>query len=257
LELSVTRIRPLSRFAGLRTAALALLATALAIPTIAMAEDEPDLDETGSFYLEYMAGVSHSPKSTIRGANSASADLFGNSKQKPVGYFIGTALGGYVADNIRLEVQIGYRNSEINRIKVQGATPPGEEPVIAASGAKNSTLSMLSVITNAYYDIDLRDQGIPVVRWGGVGLGWGMPGIDAQNQAGPMQLDVDDTDSTMVYNFMGGLTWPFTDQAELVVGYRYLASIEFDVSGTQSGLRQRLEYQFAAHEGYSGIRFRF
>jgi opacity protein-like surface antigen len=240
-------MRPLSRFAGLRAAAIALLATALAIPTIAMAEDEPDLDETGSFYLDYMAGVSHSPKGTIRGANSASIGLFGKSKQKPAGYFIGTALGGYVADNIRLEVQIGFRNSEINRIKVQG------EP----SGAKNSTLSMLSVMTNAYYDFDLRDRDIPVVPWVGLGLGWGMPRFDAQNQAGPMQLDIDDTDSTMVYNFMGGLTWPFTDQAELVLGYRYLASIEFRVRGTQSGLSQRFEYEYSAHEGYSGIRFRF
>jgi len=226
---------------------IALVVGALAIPTVAQAQDEPDLDETGSFYLEYMAGVSHSPKGTIRGANDASIGLFGNSKQKPVGYFIGTAVGGYVADNIRLEVQIGYRNSEINRIKVQG------EP----SGAKNSTISMLSVMYNAYYDVDLRDQDIPVVPWVGLGLGWGMPRIDAENQAGPMQLDIDDTDSTMVYNFMGGLTWPFTDQAEFVLGYRYLASIPFQVTGTQSGLRQRFEYEYGAHEGYSGIRFRF
>ena len=253
----MTRIRPLSRFAGLRTAALALLATALAIPTIAMAEDEPDLDETGSFYLEYMAGVSHSPKSTIRGANSASADLFGNSKQKPVGYFIGTALGGYVADNIRLEVQIGYRNSEINRIKVQGATPPGEEPVIAASGAKNSTLSMLSVITNAYYDIDLRDQGIPVVPWVGVGLGWGMPRLDASNAPDPNQTEMDDTASVFVYNAMVGASIPVSEITEISLGYRYVRTEDFEIGGTSAGVLRRFDFEYDAHEAYLGARFSF
>lgn len=246
------RMRPSKPTVLRRLAPMPVVALALILPLVlpvadARADDEPDHDETGSFYMEYMVGVSHSPEGTIRGDNSASIGLFGSTEQAPVGYFVGGGLGGYVMDNVRVEVQIGFRETEIDNMQVQG------EP----DAAKNSTLSLFSVMYNAYYDFDLRDRDVPIVPWLGLGIGWGMPRIDGENQAGPNQLSIDDTASTMVYNFMGGATWPFSDQAELVLGYRYLASIEFDVRGTQSGLSQRFEYEYGAHEAYTGMRFRF
>ena len=240
----MTRTRPSFRLSRVCTA---LIASAMILPAIAPAEEAADSDEAGSNYVEYMVGISHSPDSDLDGANSSSIQFSGKTEQKPIGYFVGGAAGRYVAEDVRVELQIGFRNSEINQMSVQG------EP----SGSKNATLSMLSVMANAYYDFDLRDRDVPVVPWVGLGIGWGMPRIDGRNQSGPNQLKIDDTASTMVYNFMGGVTWPFSKQAELVGGYRYLASIRFDLIGTQSGLQQRFKYKYQAHEAYTGIRFRF
>ena len=111
-----------------------------------------------------------------------------------------------------------------------------------------------------YYDFDLKelaDSDVPVTPWLGLGIGWGMPRIDAENNPGLTQLSIDDTDSTMVYNFMGGVNVPIGDTAELVLGYRYLASIEFDVRGSVGGATQRFEYEYGAHEAFTGVRFDF
>ena len=246
MECPVTRLRPSTKTTR-PIAFLAMALVALAASTGSAEDDAPNYDETGSFYIDYQVGISHSPEGTLRGNNSSSIGLFGSTEQAPVGYYVGGSFGGYVADNVRLELQVSYRNSEIDNMSVQG------EP----DSAKNGTISLFSVMYNAYYDFDLRDRDIPVIPWLGLGIGWGMPRIDAQNQAGPMQLDIDDTDSTMIYNFMGGATYPLSDQAEVILGYRYIASIEFELRGTESGNLRSFEYEYGAHEGYTGIRFKF
>lgn len=244
----MTRPRP-SKMNSLRPALAVLGTLALGLPvSTAMADEEAsEEDQTGSFYVEYLVGVSHHPDGTLRGANSASVGLFGKARPAPIGVFAGAGLGGYVTDDVRVEVQVGYRLSEIDRIRVQGED----------SNAKTSEMSLLSVMYNAYYDFDLSNHGVPVTPWLGLGIGWGMPRIDAENSGGAMQLQIDDTASTMVYNFMGGLNYPISEHAEIVLGYRYIASLEFDVIGSESGNQQRFEYEYGAHEGYTGLRFSF
>lgn len=244
----MTRPRPSKK--NLLRPALALLgvlALGLTASTATADEEASDADRTGSLYVEYLAGVSHHPDGTLRGANSSSVGLFGKARPAPVGYFVGAGLGGYVTDEIRLEVQVGYRLSEVDRIRVQGEN----------SNAKNSEMSLLSVMYNAYYDFDLSDYDVPVTPWLGLGIGWGMPRIDAENVDPTTPLQIDDTDSTMVYNFMGGLNYPLSEYAEIVLGYRYIASLEFDVIGSESGNQQRFEYEYGAHEAFTGLRFNF
>lgn len=244
-------IRPRPTKKNVACLALALLIpTAIAlVPATGFADDHEGEDEgpAGSFYLDYLVGVSHHPDGTIRGANSASVGLFGKARPAPVGYFVGGSLGGYVTDAIRAEVQVGFRLSEIDEIRVRGENP----------NAKNSTMSLFTVMYNAYYDFDLSEYDVPVTPWLGLGIGWGMPRLDAQNTPGPLQLQIDDTASTMVYNFMGGVNVPLSDIADLTLGYRYLASIEYDITGTTGGVRQRFEYEYGAHEAFTGVRFRF
>jgi len=244
----VTRPRP-SKMKLLRPALALLAAMALGLPaSTALAEEEKsDEDQTGSLYVDYLVGVSHHPDGTLRGANRSSIGLFGKARPAPVGVFAGVGVGGYVTDAVRVEVQVGYRVSEVDRIRVQGES----------AFAKNSEMSLLSVTYNAYYDFDLSDHDIPVTPWLGLGIGWGMPRIDAENVDPTNPLQIDDTASTMVYNFMGGLNYPLSEYAEIVLGYRYIASLEFDVIGSESGNQQRFEYEYGAHEGFTGLRFNF
>ena len=248
MECPVTRTRPSMKISLL---ALATVFVTGLVAAPALAEDEEaSRGEAGSLYIEYLAGLSHHPNGTIRGINSSSVGLFGRAEPKVVGYFIGGSLGGYVIDNVRAEIQVGYRNSGVDQIQVQGES----------ASAGGSQMSLLSVTYNAYYDFDLKelaDSDVPVTPWLGLGIGWGMPRIDAENNPGLTQLSIDDTDSTMVYNFMGGVNVPIGDTAELVLGYRYLASIEFDVRGSVGGATQRFEYEYGAHEAFTGVRFDF
>ena len=152
----MTRTRPSKK--NLLRSALALLgvlALGLAASTATADEEASDADRTGSLYVEYLAGVSHHPDGTLRGANNSSVGLFGKARPAPVGYFVGAGLGGYVTDEIRLEVQVGYRLSEVDRIRVQGEN----------SNAKNSEMSLLSVMYNAYYDFDLSDVETPLLTF--------------------------------------------------------------------------------------------
>ena len=230
--------------ARIALASLAILAVGVQPLVAAADEKESDEGRAGMLYLDYLVGVTHSPDGTIRGEQGASVGLFGKVRPAPAGYFVGGSLGGYVTDDIRAEVQVGFRLTEIDRIKAQGEN----------SNAAGSDLSLFTVMYNAYYDFDVD---APVTPWLGVGIGWGMPQVDAQNTAGPMQLAINDKDSTFVYNVMGGLTYPIADAVDLVVGYRYLRSLEFDVEGRASGTRERFEYEYEAHEGYTGVRFSF
>lgn len=249
MECPVTRPRPsTNELFRLALTGLVMLSLGLAAST-ATAEDEESDDKTGSLYVEYLAGITHNPNGTIRGENGASIGLFGKVRPAPIGYFIGGGLGGYVTDDVRVEVQVGFRLSEIDRMKVQGES----------SNAKGSEMSLLSVMYNAYYDFDLEDYDlpVPVTPWLGLGIGWGMPRIDGENTAGANQLSIDDTDSTMVYNVMAGVNHALSEHAELVLGYRYIRSLEFDVTGTESGNPRRFEYEYEAHEGFGGLRFNF
>lgn len=247
----MTRMRP--SMLSLRSVGFAVLAALVSTPLIvdsAVAQDgasETNEAEPRQFYVEYMVGVSHSPEDDLDVTSGLGANFTGDLTPEPVGYFFGAAAGATVIPNVRAELQIGFRRNELDTIEVRGE----------ADGARDSTVSLFSVMYNGYYDFDFRDQGVPVRPWIGAGIGWGMPRLDAQNDDDTLQLAVDDTDSTFIWNVMGGITWPMTEIAELVAGYRYISSLDYHVSGTSGGTPVRLEHRFTAHEGYTGIRFRF
>ncbi len=233
-----------------------LLVAVMLTPTIAAAEDGDE--EMAPMYIEYMAGFSHVPNQDIKGPSSASIRYSAEADHAAIGYFVGAALGQRFADSdfgtglgsLRAEIQIGYRSSDTQSLSVQGEVDK----------AKGSTVSLFSAMANGYFDFDLGGDGkgsFPVVPWIGAGIGWGMPRLDAQNGATAMQLAVEDTDSIFVYNVMTGITYRISKQAELNVGYRYIATTKFKVLGKQSGVRQRFEYNFTAHEFFTGIRFFF
>lgn len=255
----MTLPRPLSSVSFSLTTALSSLALltagALALPATATAQDD-EADYVSSedviernYYVDYLVGVAHTPDDDIE-TSGLPVDLSGDYEGAPVGYFVGGAFGVHVFPNIRGEIQIGYRRSELDALQLQN------EP----DGAGNSTLSLFSVVYNAYYDVDLAAMGIedsPVQPWVGAGIGWGMPRIDAQNVPGANQVNVDDTDSTMVYNVMAGGTWPITPQAAVVFGYRYIRTLEVDAAGTVGGVPTVFDYTYSAHEGFTGLRFSF
>lgn len=221
-----------------------LLALGLAASPVAFAQAGDDASEDAPWYLEYMVGVSHAPNQTLRSTDAAPT-LMGSTESEVVGYFVGGAVGRRITDLFRAELQIGFRSTEVENANV------GVQP----EQAKNSTLALFTAMINGYVDFELDD--LPVTPWIGGGLGWGMPRLDAESTADPNQLKIDDTDSVFVYNAMAGVAIEISPIAEVTVGYRYLRTTDFELGGRNGAVARRFDYEYDAHEGYTGIRFHF
>jgi len=237
----------------LSTLLLALSLVLSAPPAFAADETETqkEADDGVRPFVEYMLGVSIVPNQTLEGSGATGAGLWGRSKHADAGYFVGGAVGARFLKHFRSELQIGFRSTEVENIAIQGERSDS-----------NGDLSLFTVMANGYIDWDL---GIGVVPFIGVGIGWGMPRLDVENQPGTTQLNVDDTDSVFVWNAMIGGTLPLSEIAELSLGYRYIQTEDIKLSSrivdttadpaTSTG--QRLDYEYDAHEIYLGLRFSF
>lgn len=226
----------------IRTLPVLLAFLTVLAPCLSATAQPADTEETPDLYLEYSIGVSYVPKQTLRGSDATGAGLWGRTRSSP-GIVFGGALGYEPIPNVRTELRISHRTAEVQRIAVQGEPSP-----------TSGDVSLLSIMANGYYDVDL---GLPVVPWVGAGIGWGMLKLDAQNAPTALQTDIDDTDSLFVWNVMVGGTMPISEVTELSLGYRYVRTQESSVSGTAAGLPQRFDYEFDAHEGTVSLRFLF
>lgn len=224
---------------------LALLLVLMASPALTEESGEGSTTDKNAVrpYIEYMVGVSIVPNQTISGAGSAGAGLQGRSESDPPGYFFAGAVGARFLEHFRTELQIGYRSTEIDHIAVS-----------TESSDSKGDLSLFSIIANGYVDWDL---GVGVIPFVGVGIGWGMPRLDVQNQAGATQLSIDDTDSVFVWNAMVGGTYPISEIADLSLGYRYIATEDFSLRSTRGTTAQKVDFEYDAHEIYLGLRFNF
>ncbi len=200
-------------------------------------------------YVEYNAGATFILNQTIRGDSATGTGLWGRSEQETAGYVLGGAIGTELLEHFRAELNLSFRSSKVEDIAVQS------EP----SNAKGD-VSLFSVMANGYFDFDPKEflgVDFPVIPYIGAGIGWGLVRLDAQNQAGALQLALDDTDSVWVYNAMVGGTVPISEVASASLGYRYVGTGEITFASRSAGAAQRMEYEFDAHEIVAGLRFSF
>jgi opacity protein-like surface antigen len=246
----VTLIRSFYRRRRLTTVLLCLFAlnAALAFSATA-ADDAPDKsgdekqEERGKVYVEYAVGLSFPPNQTIKGADATGDGLWGDTKIDP-GYYVGAALGSNLLDFFRAEVRIDFRGSEVSRMSVQGE-----------ASSTDGDVRLFSVMANGYFDLDLDSKVTP---WVGAGIGWGRVELDAQNKDGADQLDVSDTDSVFVYNFMAGATYEISKITDVSLGYRYVATEDITFQSSIGDSRtQKMDYEYDSHEIFLGLRFNF
>lgn len=195
-------------------------------------------------YLEYLAGVSFVESVLLDNADGVGAGLDGGA-DLAAGYVLAAALGARFLEHFRAELQLGYQDAEIDELSVQGEPDTGKGGV-----------SLLTIMANAYLDLDL---GLPggLTPWVGAGLGWGLAEFEARNSAGPLQLEVDDTDGLFVWNAMAGATLPFSESVAFSVGYRYVESEEMTIKSRAGPVPVRLETDWSAHQLIAGLRLQF
>lgn len=226
----------------MRLKTLLLAATAfVSVPAIASAEP------MDSWYLDLGVGANwldvDGSVTTVTGGSST--DFEGDFE---TGWVV---LGdiGYQWDNVRLALEIGYRDNDLDTVT---------SPIFPGTFPADGNATQFSQILNVIFDIPLSDS----VE---LSIGGGLGGV-----AVDMQVTVDTGGSTVVldgddygfaYQALAGLSVDVGTQTELFAEYRYMAA-EVDLEGTfnDTGVPFEdltAELDLENHSGLIGIRYFF
>lgn len=144
-----------------------------------------------------------------------------------------TLAGGYEFDDVRAELEFGYRKNGIDSFSAFGASVPGSGDVSAKS-----------LMLNLFHDFR-NDSG--VAPWLGFGLGMTRLDVDDAAVAGIPIGDADDT--VFGAQLLAGIGIRVTETAILDLGYRYLATADPDFEGTSA--------EYSGHGLTAGVRISF
>lgn len=222
--------RMINTFVGIATLALAL---SIALPSAA----------DSNIYIEYSGGASFVADQSLSGADASGALLMGRASSN-IGFNFGGAVGTRFLKYFRSEIQVSYRQNEVENLSLQGE-----------SNNASGHISLLAVMVNGYFDYDL---GIGFVPYIGVGVGWGSVEIDAKSDAGAFTSQVEGEDSVFTYSVMAGASYPINEILDLSLGYRYIATTDPTINSSISAVgARRLDAEFDSHEIVFGLRFNF
>ncbi|UWX58795.1 outer membrane beta-barrel protein [Chlorobaculum sp. MV4-Y] len=129
---------------------------------------------------------------------------------------------GYNFNPVRLEAEVGYHNHDVSN---------GQDA--------DGSLSLLTVMANAYYDID-AGSGVKPYLMGGAG--WGHTRAKEPSQT--------ITDDVFVWQVGAGVGVAVADNTTLDLGYRYVKPDDFSVGGGDKA-------QWAIHNIMLGLRYQF
>lgn len=227
--------------------AFLVLVFMLTSPTFAAA-DSTDAGGHNEIYVEYSVGESYFGNEDLTAKGLPGPNLKGRVNPD-LGFNVGGAIGMRIHKFIRTELQLGYRQSEVGDISLQGE-----------AGKARGQYSLLTAMANTYIDYDL---GIGIIPYAGAGIGWGLSRLDAHN-ANDI-LDVDGEDAVFVWSLMVGGTVPVNDVIDVALGYRYIATTnpkffaDVVTTGTAGGpvASARLHAEFDSHETFVAIRYKF
>ena len=190
-----------------------------------------------------------------RHADSEFSALFqGNTEVSfDTGFTLGAAFGYQITDNFRLETNLGYRKSDVDKITL--LTAPGVIDTLDGSG----DMSTLALLANTYYHFDL---GGPITAYVGFGIGLGIVDVDTRDTS--RFISVDDSAATLAWNLMVGVSYGALDNVDLDLGYRYLGAIDPELTATYKqignifpGGETTVNVDVELHEIFLSMRYAF
>ena len=168
------------------------------------------------------------------------------------GYGFSFMLGYALGNGLRVEAEGGYINNGFQGINVE---TPGAFVTQLESGENKlgGDLSALTLMMNAYYDIDLGSSLVPYI-----GGGLGAADLSSAMKSTAGNLLVDDTDCIFIYQIGAGLGYKISGYSKgpdvtVSLDYRYLASFE-DPRFKQKVTGNFVEGEFGGHYLGGGIR---
>ena len=181
----------------------ALLAAAGLLPATAAA----------GIYIEASVGFpTTSPESLFDDDDSGDPDFDVDFDSNTV--FYGAV--GIDGELFRSELEISFRDTDIDSFSESGGGP------VAGSGSFDS----VSLMSNFYLDVPLPLTGFSV--WAGGGVGVVMFDGDVENVSSLDDADFGDAEYGFAYQLRAGVTYDFTRNLSLNVGYRYWRAGEVD-----------------------------
>ena len=144
-------------------------------------------------------------------------------------------LGYKFNDNMRLELELGYRRNDVR--SMTGYT------------GVNGRASGFSQMMNALYDADL---GPRLLAYGGIGIGGVDVSVKAQTNGVPL---LNGDDYTLGYQALAGLAYRVTPPTYLYLDYHYLSAVGAHISS--GSFNQTPKVRFQDHVIGAGLRMYF
>lgn len=224
------------------------LVTFLSLSHSAFSDPVGDLEDGDSSYyvrLQYNGDFFNvmSEKELKLGSGGGAASLFSIDKAgaktatsyKPKyksSFLAGGIAAGYTMEGIRAEFEVFYSNLGVHgsdyKVSADGADAPdnakafgkktgltGLTDVTNATGANDGFKNIVGMV-NAYYDIDLGSESIPVVPYVGAGVGVSRTTF------------VGNSHYKLAYQAKAGVSYAVTQEIKVYGGYRY-----FGMYGTE------------------------
>ena len=139
------------------------------------------------------------------------------------------ALGDALGNGMRVEMELGYRVNDLNRIAVDGY----------GTTRAGGNLKTISLMGNAYYDFLNAGPFRPFI-----GVGAGVADIEAD-----IDLVGTEDDTVFAYQIAAGGSLAVNDRLSIDVQYRYFATEDPNFDG--------LKAEYATHNLFFGLRFNF
>ena len=127
-----------------------------------------------------------------------------------------TLLGAFGCDygSYRAEAELGYQSGDLNNVRIDGVALP-----VSMEG----DLTVLSLLANGYYDVDLGG----VELYGTAGVGVARVSFDDISLGLIGSPEYTEHATTLAYQIGAGLALPVADDVMIDARYRYFSTTEF------------------------------
>jgi len=219
---------------------MCVVAVLLALPTYGFAEQ----DSKGAYVAAHL-NVSIPDKSQASGQSAAGAAS--SSDRLTLDNSIGTTLaGGYDFGLLRLEGEVGFRQSKVSSVSRNGNTRYDSD----------GTLSVFSTMANCYVDFHNSSRFTPYLV-GGVGVA--VLGLENTYGTDTVSGNVSklyhtNSDAVFAYQAGAGLGYAINRHFSVDVGYRYFGTSNASLNNDYpkaSGLK------YHSHDIVAGVRYAF
>ena len=159
------------------------------------------------------------------------------------GWAIFGTLGYAFGNNLRAELEVGYRHNEIESLRELAPAPGALSP--------SGDLGEFTVMANLLYDIPLGSRLTLSI---GAGVGGDKANLDVDT------LGLDDHEWVFAYQGIAGLSYAIGDQTQLFVNYRYLRADAPEYTATiAANTVQHTAFlgDLSKHTATLGLRFAF
>jgi len=159
------------------------------------------------------------------------------------GGWAGFANIGYNFGNFRLEVEGGYRNSDIDNVTA------GAFGVAGVFLATDGDLTTMSGMANAVVDLPIEGPLTPFLLGG---VGFANHEVEISRIANT-SVNFKDDDTVFAYQLGAGLAYEIGDKAALTMQYRWMGSEDYTVADATASD----EVEYDSHTVMVGLRFGF